>query len=71
MVVEGCDRPLSNGKPVIEAQLAGTLSDTVRMPIEPEPQFAPDPAASHGREARTMRIIHLNGVTNLGFVGNE
>jgi len=71
LVLDHLDRTLWNGHLVSKGQLIAALAATRELPVEPELQFAPDPAASYDAAARTLRTIKASGVTKFGFVGNE
>lgn len=71
LVLDQMDRTLWNGHLVSEDQLIAALAATRELPVEPELQFAPEPAASYDAAARTLRTIKTGGVTKFGFVGNE
>lgn len=71
LVLDATDRTLWNGQIVNEGQLVAALTATRQLPVEPELQFAPDPAASYDAAAHTLRTVKASGVTKFGFVGNE
>lgn len=71
LVLDHMDRTLWNGQVVSDGQLVAALAATRQLAVEPELQFAPDPAASYDAAAHTLRTIKASGVTRFGFVGNE
>src|SRR5688500_3149380 len=62
---------LWNGEPISQGTLVANLRTSLRMPVEPELQFEPEPQASYDLSARVLTIIKASGVTKFGFVGNE
>ncbi|MBS0255118.1 MAG: biopolymer transporter ExbD [Proteobacteria bacterium] len=65
------NRILWNDAEVSDRQLAALLRQTRALPVEPEPQFRPDAAASYDTAAHTLSVIKASGVSKFGFVGNE
>ena len=62
---------LWNGEKISDATLVANLQTSLRMPVEPELQFEPEPQASYDLSAKVLNIIKASGVTKFGFVGNE
>src|SRR4029453_18037592 len=62
---------LWNGEKITDATLVANLQTSLRMPVEPELQFEPEPQASYDLSAKVLNIIKASGVTKFGFVGNE
>ena len=60
-----------NGQQVTDGELLALLRETMKMPVEPELQFQPDPAASYDLSAKVLNVIKGSQVTKFGFVGNE
>lgn len=71
IVIDAADTIRWNGEPVSSNQLATLLAATREMPVEPELQFEPAPAASYDASAHALGVIERSGVTKFGFVGNE
>ena len=62
---------LRNGAPTSQGQLVSLLSETRKLPVEPELQFEPEEYASYNIANLLLKIIKESGVTKFGFVGNE
>ena len=60
-----------NGAPIDKLTLRQYLESTVRMAVEPELQFEPDPQSRYEVVDDVLSIIKRSKVTKLGFVGNE
>lgn len=60
-----------NGTPVDKATLENYLQASVRMPVEPELQFQPDPQARYETVDEVLAAIKQAQITKLGFVGND
>ena len=71
LVLDASDTLLWNGTAIDRAQLSAVLAASLRLPVEPELQFAPDPGAGYDAAAHALRTIRASGVTKFGFVGNE
>lgn len=71
LVLARDDTLLWNGTAITRTELADLLSRSRALPVEPEPQFAPEADAGYDAAARTIKIIKASGVTKFGFVGNE
>ncbi len=65
------DQILWNGQVIDDSQLVGNLQATLKLPVEPELQFEPEPEASYNLSSQVLNIIKASGVTKFGFVGNE
>jgi biopolymer transport protein ExbD len=62
---------LWNGTPISGAGLQTNLSDSLKMTVEPELQFEPEPQAAYQLSAQVLNVIKQSKVTKFGFVGNE
>ncbi len=62
---------LWNGAPIDQGGLVSNLQESLKLPIEPELQFEPEPLASYDLSAKVLNIIKATQVTKFGFVGNE
>jgi biopolymer transport protein ExbD len=62
---------LWNGEPIDQGGLVSNLQESLRLPVEPELQFEPEPLASYDLSAKVLNIIKATQVTKFGFVGNE
>ena len=71
LVVTAQGSLLWNGQQVSLEQLNGLLVRVVRMPIEPELQFEPEPEARYELVDQILAAAKRAKVSMLGFVGNE
>ena len=71
VLIDAADAVRWNGVAVTQDQLGSLLSETRRMPVEPELQFEPAAKAGYDTTAKTLSTIKASGVTKFGFVGNE
>ena len=62
---------LWNGEPIDQGGLVSNLQESLKLPVEPELQFEPEPLASYDLSAKVLNIIKATQVTKFGFVGNE
>jgi len=60
-----------NGAPIDLLTLRQYLQQSLRLPVEPELQFQPDPATRYDVVDQTLAEIKRSNITKLGFVGNE
>ena len=60
-----------NGAAVDKPTLENYLLASMRMPVEPELQFQPDPQARYEVVDGVLALIKQSKVTKLGFVGND
>ena len=60
-----------NGAPIDMLTLRQYLQQSLRLPVEPELQFQPEPEASYELSAQVLEVIKASQVTKFGFVGNE
>jgi len=60
-----------NGAAVDKPTLENYLLASMRMPVEPELQFQPDPQARYEVVDEVLALIKQSKVTKLGFVGND
>ena len=65
LVLTQANEILWNGAPTSQGQLVSLLSETRRLPVEPEEY------ASFNIANLLLKIIKESGVTKFGFVGNE
>ena len=71
IVLTPTDQIMWNGEVITDSQLVADLQATLKLPVEPELQFEPDPQASYNLASQVLNIIKSSGVTKFGFVGNE
>ena len=71
LVLTQTNEILWNGAPTTQGQLVSLLSETRKLPVEPELQFEPEEYASYNIANLLLKIIKESGVTKFGFVGNE
>jgi len=71
IILTPTDQIMWNGQVITDNQLVANLQATLKLPVEPELQFEPDPQASYNLSAQVLNIIKGSGVTKFGFVGNE
>lgn len=71
VVVTTEGQALWNGAAVSDAQLAGLVSATTRLPVEPTLLFEPAPGASYDRAAKVVQTIKAAGASTIGMTGNE
>lgn len=71
LTIDQADRLQWSGAAIDRAQVASLLAATLRLPVEPELRFAPDPRASYDAAAGVVRAVRSSGVTRFGCVGNE
>ena len=71
VIIDAADIVHWNGTPVNQSQLSLLLSETRRMPVEPELQLEPAARAGYDTTAKTLSTIKASGITKFGFVGNE
>ena len=62
---------LWNGQPISGAGLQTNLAQSLKMTVEPELQFEPEPQAAYQLSAQVLNVIKQSKVTKFGFVGNE
>ncbi len=60
-----------NDTPVSPAQLTGYFQQTARMDPQPEIHVRPDALAQYRVVSELMANAQRNGITKIGFVGNE
>jgi biopolymer transport protein ExbD len=71
IVLTAQNQILWNDQAITDGQLVANLQATLKMPVEPELQFEPEPNAGYDLAAQVLNIIKASGVTKFGFVGNE
>ena len=71
LVLTQANEILWNGAPTTQGQLVSLLSETRKLPVEPELQFEPEEYASYNIANLLLKIIKESGVTKFGFVHNE
>jgi biopolymer transport protein ExbD len=71
IILTPIDQIMWNGQIITDSQLVSNLQETLKLPVEPELQFEPDPQASYNLSSQVLNIIKASGVTKFGFVGNE
>lgn len=60
-----------NGAAIDKPTLGNYLQASMRLPVEPELQFQPDPQARYEVVDEVLALIKQSKVTKLGFVGND
>ena len=60
-----------NGVIASDSDLRLELGSSKQMSPSPELHLRPDPAARHGRVDQILAMIKREGITRVGFVGNE
>ena len=71
VVITAAGKILWNGAPISTAVLRDTLSYTQRMSPTPELHLQPEAYARYELVDEVLAITKQQGVTNVGFVGNE
>ncbi|EQB07865.1 hypothetical protein L288_09220 [Sphingobium quisquiliarum P25] len=69
--IEADGRIRWNGNVIDRLTLRQYLAASLRLPIEPELRFQPDPQARYVVVNEVLADIRRAGIKNMGFVGNE
>ncbi|MBB6124423.1 biopolymer transport protein ExbD [Sphingobium subterraneum] len=71
LAIDAASQITWNGSPIDKLTLRQYLDASLRLPVEPELQFAPDKQTRYVTVDEVLAVIKQSGVTKLGFVGNE
>jgi len=71
LIIDTNSQLLWNGEAIDQPALQRLLAETLKISVDPELQFQPEPRARYALVAETLRTIENSGVNKFGFVGNE